>query len=75
MSSPLSGGATESGLSAGDLPGPDPAWMESLLALATTQTTTREATIERKVEQYRLLAGSVEPFDVDAQRKIARHRG
>ncbi len=71
MSSPLAGGATEQGLSANDLPGPDPAWMEQTMALATAPVTTREEAIERKVQQFQLLGGRAEVFDVEAQRKIA----
>ena len=71
MSTPLAGGATEGGMSADDLPGPDPEWMERMMALATKPSTSREESIERKVEQFRLLAGTAQQYDADAQRKIA----
>ncbi len=71
MSSPLSAGATEEGLSAADLPGPDPAWMEKSMSLLTSPPASREEMIDRKIEQFRMLSGSAEAFDAVAQREIA----
>lgn len=71
MSSPLAGGATEQGMSADDLAGPDPAWMEKMMTIAMMPATSREETIERKVQQFGLLSGTAEAFDADAQRRIA----
>ena len=71
MSSPLSGGASEEGLSSADLPGPDAAWMEKTMSLLASPPGSREEMIDRKIEQFRMLAGSAEEFDADAQREIA----
>jgi len=71
MSSPLSGGATEEGLNAADLPGPDPAWMEKSMGLLASPPGSREEMIDRKIEQFRMLSGSAEGFDALAQREIA----
>ena len=70
MSTPLSG-TTDEGLSAGDLPGPDPAWMEKSISLLSSPPGSREEMIERKIEQFRMLAGTAEEFDSDLQREIA----
>jgi len=71
MSSPLSGGGDQPALASEDLPGPDDAWMEEMMTLAASPSTSREENIARKVEQYRMLAGSAGVFDEAEQRKIA----
>ncbi len=71
MSSPLAGGAAEQGMASADLPGPDPAWMEEMMAMAMTPAGSPQQAIDKKVEQFRILNGTIEPFDAAAQRAIA----
>ena len=71
MSSPLSGGGETPTLGSDDLPGPDPAWMEKMIQLAMNIPEDRDAAIEQKVVQFGMLAGSAEPYDAEAVRKIA----
>ena len=72
MSSPLSGGGGDAPeLAAADLAGPDPAWMESMMAANLQPAETREDKIQKRIDMFEMLAGSVEPFDRDRQRLIA----
>ena len=74
MSSPLSGGGEQVDLAADDLPGPDPAWMETAMAMMTAPLETREQKIEMRVEAFRRLAGSAEPFNEAASGTSPRAR-
>lgn len=67
MSSPLSGGAA----APGDLPGPDPQWMADAMALQGKPAGTRQEKIDLRVEAFRSLAGSAQPFNEERQRAIA----
>ena len=71
MSSPLSGGGEQVELAADGLPGPDPAWMEATMAMMTAPLETREQKIDMRVEMFRRLVGSAEPFNEARQRDIA----
>ncbi|MCS5703245.1 MAG: alpha/beta fold hydrolase, partial [Acidobacteria bacterium] len=71
MSSPLSGGGEQPELSADDLPGPDPAWMTTSMAIQMNPAETREERIEQRVLLFGMLSGSAEEFDTERQRSIA----
>ena len=62
-------GTTDEGLRAGDLPGPDPAWMEKSISLLSSPPGSRE---DDRAENraFRMLAGTAEEFDSDL-REIA----
>ena len=71
MSSPLSGGGAQPELGTDDLPGPDPEWMAATFAMMAAPVETREEKIAMRIEMFRRLAGSAEPFDEERQRDIA----
>ena len=71
MSSPLSGGGAEPELGTDDLPGPDPEWMAETFAMMAAPVETREEKIAMRIEMFRRLAGSAEPFNAERQRDIA----
>ena len=71
MSSPLAGGGAQPELGTDDLPGPDPEWMAETFALMGAPVETREEKIAMRVEMFRRLAGSAEPFNEERQRDIA----
>ena len=71
MSSPLSGGGAQPELGTDDLPGPDPVWMAESFALMAQPVDTREEKIAIRMEMFRRLTGSVEPFNETRQRDIA----
>jgi pimeloyl-ACP methyl ester carboxylesterase len=71
MSSPISGGGDELDFSAGDLPGPDETWMTNFLEVIMQPVEGRDENIEKKINQYKMLVGSIEPFDADEFRPIA----
>ncbi|MEM7016646.1 MAG: alpha/beta hydrolase [Pseudomonadota bacterium] len=71
MSTPLAGGGDPAALSTEELPGADQAWTEKMMALAMQPSGGRDDDIERKIKQFELLAGSIEAFDEDEQRRIA----
>ncbi|MYE13337.1 MAG: alpha/beta hydrolase [Gammaproteobacteria bacterium] len=71
MSSPLSGGGAQPELGSDDLPGPDPEWMAETFAMMAAPVETREEKIAMRIEMFRRLAGSAEPFDEERQRDIA----
>jgi len=71
MSSPFAGGGAQIQLGSADVPGPDAAWMQKFMAVALSPATTRDARIERKVNMYRLMAGTAQEFDEPRQRSIA----
>jgi pimeloyl-ACP methyl ester carboxylesterase len=71
MSSPLAGGGETPTLASDDLPGPDPAWMEAMMALQFQPAEDREARIEKRIVNFERLAGSIEPFDRERQQRIA----
>ena len=71
MSSPLSGGGAQPELAAEGLPGPDPQWIADAMALQGKPSETREEKIDLRVEMFRRLAGSAEPFNAERQRAIA----
>ena len=72
MSSPMSGGGGDTPeLAADDLVGPDPAWMESMMAINLRPAETREDKIQKRIDLFEMLAGSAEPLDPGKQRLIA----
>lgn len=71
MSSPLSGGGAQPELGSDDLPGPDPEWMAETFAMMAAPVETREEKIAMRIEMFRRLAGSAEPFNEERQRDIA----
>ena len=71
MSSPLSGGGAQPELGSDDLPGPDPEWMADTFAMMAAPYETREEKIAMRIEMFRRLAGSAEPFNEERQRDIA----
>jgi pimeloyl-ACP methyl ester carboxylesterase len=71
MSTPTAGGGDQPSLSADDLPGPDPEWMERMMALLLEPTNSREAKVQKRIQNFAALAGSIEPFDKQRQRQIA----
>ncbi len=71
MSSPLSGGGQVPELGSDDLPGPDPEWMAQTFAMMAAPLETREEKIAMRIEMFRRLAGSAEPFNEERQRDIA----
>lgn len=71
MSTPVAGGGEQPSLSAADLPGPDPVWMEQMMALQFQPAESREAKIQKRIQNFAVLAGSIEPFDEERQRDIA----
>ena len=72
MSSPLSGGGGETPeLGAEDLEGPSEEWMAETMAISLRPAESREEKIQKRIEMFQRLAGSVEPFDVAKQRLIA----
>lgn len=71
MSSPLSGGGAQPQLGSDDLPAPDPEWMAETFAMMAAPVETREEKIAMRIEMFRRLAGSAEPFNAERQRDIA----
>ncbi len=72
MSSPLSGGGGDApALGNDDLPGPDPEWMADAMANIAFVPETREEKIESRINAFRILVGSAEPFDEEQQRGVA----
>ena len=72
MSSPLSGGGGESpDLGSADLEGPSAEWLEEMMAINLRPAESREDKIQKRIDAFAKLAGSVEPFDEEKQRLIA----
>ncbi len=72
MSSPLSGGGGDAPeLGTEDLAGPSEEWMVEVMALNLRPAESREEQIQKRIEIFQKLAGSVEPFDTAKQRLIA----
>lgn len=81
MTSPLSGGGSDTGqaggesdvtlLAAEDLPGPDQAWVARATEWQTRIATTRGEKIQKRVDSLAMMLGPDEPFDEQTKRALA----
>ena len=71
MSTPLVTSPDEPGMGTLDLPPPDPAWLAKTLGIIASPSETREQKIQLRIDTFRQMAGSIEPFNEAQQRDIA----
>ena len=71
MSTPLVTNPDEPGMGTADLPPPDPAWLAKTLGIIASPAETLEQRIQLRIEVFRQMAGSIEPFNEARQRDIA----
>ena len=71
MSTPLASNPEEPGMGSADLPPPDPDWLAKTFAIIASPAETREQRIQLRIDTFRQMAGSIEPFNEQRQRDIA----
>lgn len=71
MSTPLASNPEEPGMGSADLPPPDPEWLAKTFAIIASPAETREQRIQLRIDTFRQMAGSIEPFNEERQRDIA----
>ena len=71
MSTPLASNPEEPGMGSADLPPPDSDWLAKTFAIIASPAETREQRIQLRIDTFRQMAGSTEPFNEQRQRDIA----
>ena len=71
MSTPLASNPEEPGMGSADLPPPDPDWLAKTFAIIASPAETREQRIQLRIDTFRQMAGTIEPFNEERQRDIA----
>ncbi len=71
MSTAMASNPDEPDMGGGDLPPPDPNWLARVLDIIASPAQTREQRIQLRIDLFRQMAGSIEPFNEARQRDIA----
>ena len=71
MSTAMASNPDEPDMDGGDLPPPDPEWLARVFDIIASPAKTRARRIQLRIDLFRQMAGSIEPFNEARQRDIA----